>query len=352
MTVQAIDDLTDLERWGLDEGVVTLEEIAAARERKALGLPVLPRSDRDKVDPAVLDEAFRAEDQRTPGRERRQRTAPAAVVSHESAPELDARRAGAEGGRASMSRADRIDIDGWPVAHIEAHEAGGYTGHLFLYRTSSTWTLLTITEVTGWDPETGRPRSGRAEAIAATYAGLAELRSAMMPGPRAAEWRELVKVGSASDHELRALWTPVRIDHNLERSSVHRRELRVGGERRRSEGWQAEALGLAVERLEELGFVLLAATREPRTIFRRGLGRAWERSGNVVVGAVSAARYGWRADLVVAVDGFGEVYVRTADTSFDPGAPRRYPPRPLNRRESARVDEVHRQRRVDGEEGR
>jgi Family of unknown function (DUF6011) len=46
----APNDLTDLERWGLDEGVLTLEEIAADRDRRARGLPTMPRSDRDRFD--------------------------------------------------------------------------------------------------------------------------------------------------------------------------------------------------------------------------------------------------------------------------------------------------------------
>ena len=53
----AIDDLADLERWGLEEGFTSPEEIAADRERQARGLLPLRRSDADRVDRAHLDNA-------------------------------------------------------------------------------------------------------------------------------------------------------------------------------------------------------------------------------------------------------------------------------------------------------
>jgi len=150
------------------------------------------------------------------------------------------------------------------------------------------------------------------------------------------------------DPDLTALWTPVRIDHELhDKASVLRRELGVHGQRRREPDWPVEALGIAVDRLEELGFVVLQVAQDYRQVFGRGLGRGWESGGNPIAGALVVAKYGYRAQLVVAVDGAGEVYVRTADGGFDPGERRRYPPRSLTKPEWRKVEEVYQRRRSE-----
>jgi hypothetical protein len=99
-----------------------------------------------------------------------------------------------------------------------------------------------------------------------------------------------------------------------------------------------------VLRLEEIGFVVFASTTAATEIFPRRLIEHW---GNPVVGAVRAAREGLMVRLVAAVDGFGEVYVRSGDHSFDPGAPRLYAPRPLTEREWKRVEEAAQLRRAE-----
>jgi hypothetical protein len=246
----------------------------------------------------------------------------------------------------------RIDVTGWLVAQVEPATGFGesvyqHDGRLLLFRTASDWTLLSVRTTTKWG-EDDRPAEGWASACTATYASLDELKAGIERVGRNSDWCALVKAGAEGhDPALMALWAPVQIDHDLDRSSVHRQELRVRGQRRQQDGWKAEALGLAVARLEEIGFVPLHVTADHRQVFRRGLGRGWERGGNPIVGAVIAAKHGHRAQLVVAVDGAGEVYVRTADASFDPGERRRYPPRPLTKDERARVDDLYQRRRTD-----
>ena len=241
---------------------------------------------------------------------------------------------------------DRINVDGWLVAQIETDEgwpqgSSYYGGRLFLFRTGRDWTLLTVEYVTRWGEQA--PESGSARAWASTHPDLAAVKAEVQHYGRSADWRELVKAGAENDDELRALWTPVQIDLDLDKSSIHRRELGVHGELRRQPDWRAAALALAVARLEALGYVVLQATVEYRDVFQRGLPREWS---NPVVAAVVASRYSYRADLVVAVDGFGEVYVRTVDGgAFDPGAPRRFAPRPLTEREARQVEDIYRRRR-------
>jgi hypothetical protein len=243
-----------------------------------------------------------------------------------------------------------IDLKGWLVAEVEPEEwPQSHTlcgGRLFLFRTLQDWTLLRVRHVTHFDDE-GSPKDGGGSADATSYPDLEALKADLERCGRSDGWPPLVKAGAANyDRDLMLLWTPVQIDLDLDRSSVHRRDFGLRGERRGQPGWQEEALALAVDRLEEIHFVVLEATSDHRQVFSRGLGKAWERTGNVVVGAVVAAAYGFRIPLVVAIDGAGEIYVRTADSSFDPGTRRRYPPRPLTSAEERRVEEIHQQRRA------
>ena len=190
-----------------------------------------------------------------------------------------------------------INLSGWLVADVEPDEwrasgSSAYGGRLFLFRTVQDWTLLRVRHATDFDVE-GSPEGGRGSVFTTTYADLEALKSDLERCGRSVDWRDLVKAGAANyDRDLMVLWTPVQIDRILDRSSVHRRDFSVGGERRRQRGWQEDALQLAVGRLEELHLVVLQATTDYRQVFRRGLGRAWEGIGNVLVGAVMAAGYG------------------------------------------------------------
>jgi hypothetical protein len=99
---------------------------------------------------------------------------------------------------------------------------------------------------------------------------------------------------------------------------------------------------LAVDRLWEIDFVVLRSEVDHRKVFPRGLGE-WS---NPVVGAAVATRLGHQIQLVVAIDGAGEIYTRSADTNFTPGEMRRYPPRPLTDREIDEAEELRRLRRA------
>lgn len=242
----------------------------------------------------------------------------------------------------------RIDINGWRVAEAEPYRGfGGYDyqrgGRLFLFRTATDWTLLSVRTRARCD-QNDHPVEGEAWVRASTFTSLEELKADL---DETEDWRALVKSGAGEpyyDPNLMRLWAPVEIDQDLDKSSVYHRDLGARSSRRQEAGWREEALGLAVARLEEIGFVVFRSEVELRKVFPGGLSGEWS---NPVVGAVVAARLGYRIQLVVAIDGAGEVYTRSPDTSFTPGERRRYPPRHLTERELDLADEIRRQRRAE-----
>jgi hypothetical protein len=242
----------------------------------------------------------------------------------------------------------RIDLQGWLVADVEPqrrHGAYGAEGggRLFLFRTVADWTLLSVRTRVKYD-ERDRPTEGEGWVRSATHANLQELKAELSRWGEEEDWRELVRAGAAgNDPDLSRLWAPVHIDEILREASVYVRDLALHAGGRHEADWRARALGLAVDRLEHLGFVVLRSDVDHRRVFRRGLGGEWS---NPVVGAVVAARLGYRVQLVVAIDGAGEVYVRTPDTNFTPGEPRRYAPQQLTEREWELVAEADRRRRT------
>ena len=254
-----------------------------------------------------------------------------------------------------MTNDGLIDIEGWQVAEVEAYRGFGAHeyergGPLMLFRTAANLTLLSVRTRTRFDMN-GQRVAGEAWVRATTYASLDELKAELVRD-EVEDWRALVKSGASEpyyDPDLTALWAPVQIDRDLDGSSVYRRDLGVRAAGRQERGWREEALALAVERLEEIGFVVLRSEVDHRKVFPRGLGGEWS---NPVVGAVLATRLGYRVQLVVAIDGAGEIYTRSADTNYTPGEKRRYPPRPLTERELDLAEELRRRRRAERERRR
>jgi hypothetical protein len=240
-----------------------------------------------------------------------------------------------------------LRLHGRLIAQVEKddpHYGRGqqHRGWLFLFRAAQEWTVLSVRHTTRWSEPEGpelQPIEGWGSAGTQSFSDLGSLKAFLERELQSGDMRRLAQAGAQNDDELRALWTPVQIELDLDRSSIHRREFAIGGSQRGRVGWEDEALELAVERLTEIGFNVLQASTEARAIFSRGLGKAWERTGNVIVGAVVSARYGYRVDLVVAVDSAGEVYVRTADPTLVLGARRRNPPRPLTDAERRQLKE-------------
>ena len=233
-----------------------------------------------------------------------------------------------------------MHFDGLLVAEVEVddgHRGQDYAGRLLLLRlvdpTSHRrrWTLLEVRTV-------ATPGFGFGSVRRAATPDLQTLRTHLEECGQANDWRALVRAGAGNDADLRALWTPVQIDLDLEGSSVYRRDLRIGEDGQRPSGWRWTALAEAVERLWDLGYTVVEATRDVLEVFG-GLPH-WTRAGISLAGAVITAKYDYRAALVVAVDGTGEVYIRTADPNLDPGAPRRFAPRPLTKREQREVERI------------
>src|SRR5207245_3524537 len=124
-----------------------------------------------------------------------------------------------------------VEPEEWPLSHT------AYGGRLFLFRTPVDWTLLMVRHVTHFDEE-GCPGDGGGSVDATTYPDLDALKTGLERYGLSADWRQLVKAGAANhDGDLMVLWTPVEIDLDLDRSSVHRRDLGLRGGRRGQPGW-------------------------------------------------------------------------------------------------------------------
>jgi hypothetical protein len=234
-----------------------------------------------------------------------------------------------------------MHFDGRLVAEIELDDGRrgqDYSGRLLLlhlvkpmsHRTK--WTLLEVRKVDA----PGFP-FGSVTRVSAS--NLQTLKTHLVDCGQARDWRALVRAGAAKNADLQALWAPVQIDLDLQGSSVHRRDLRVGEDGQRPSYWRLAALSEAAERLWDLDFVVGESTANVLDFFPGGLPH-WTEAGISLAGAVIAAKYDYHATLVVAVDGAGEVYIRTADPSLDPGAPRRYEPRPLTKREQREIEQL------------
>jgi hypothetical protein len=199
------------------------------------------------------------------------------------------------------------------------------------------WTLLDIGHsVLGGD----EADPGFVSVICTTARTLQEIREELDDDLRREQWRALVQAGSLNDPDLKTLWVPVQIDTDLQSASLLHRGLRVRQDGQRPENWQRAALAEAHHRLLwDLGFVVLESTTDVREVFPDGLPH-WSDGCNSLVGAVRAAKYGYYVELVVAIDGAGEVYVRTADPGLSPGAPRRHAPRRLTECQEREVELV------------
>ena len=242
--------------------------------------------------------------------------------------------------------AEYLTVNGWLVAETETHPAApsgrSYGGRLFLFRSPDGWALLHVQHGSQWSQD-GRPLEGRASALIKTFPDLGALRSHLHYHSYSREWRQLVEAGWVADAELRALWTPVQIDMDLDRSSIYHRELAEQGPGRDLKGWRGIALEEALARLQDMGFVVLKSSSDVLDIFGSPLEWPWNRR----LGAAAVTKYGYRADVVVAIDPCGEIYTRTPDGTFEPGESRRYPPRPLTAGEAEQARQIYERRRAD-----
>lgn len=224
----------------------------------------------------------------------------------------------------------RIRIDGWLIAEtatVAQWNAWDQRGHLFLFRGDREWTLLTLNRSTQLD-EFGYPTGGRASVYAESFLDLPSLRAELARAGLSSTWRELVKAGAENaDRALLDLWTPVRLERSLARCSVRVAGLAADAGGRKEHGWAVAAVSAAVDRLRERGFVVLKTDNE----YQRLLGDAVEVwAGTQLIGAAIVARYGLKTRVGIAVDQWGEVYIRMPESGFEPGDSLEWPPEPLS----------------------
>jgi hypothetical protein len=237
----------------------------------------------------------------------------------------------------TMGSGHVLNIDGLLVAETEVDDGAqgrNYRGRLLLFRNHDPkarrrrWTLLELRHVNmGTEPPLG---FGVVSDV--TAGDLLGIRDWVVDLNGVHNWRALVRAGAGNDPELRALWIPVQINLDLQASSLYHRGLRVREDGRRPKNWRRAALGEAVARLlPGLGFVVTDSDTDVRAIFPDGLPH-WERDCYS-----TAVKYGYRVNLVSAIDGAGEIHVRAADPCFDPGADQRHAPCPLAEEELLEV---------------
>lgn len=208
--------------------------------------------------------------------------------------------------------AHEFKIAGHQVARFDVGRYGGHLEEVTVFRAPEGWSVLTVSRFERYD-DGGSLESGEAWVSATTVADLDGLRE-VLDGRDA--WSELLEAGHEHDRDLYAAWVPLKIDRELDQSSIYNRDLAqatayLGGRPvpapgRALPGWEAEATAAMATHLEDRGW-RVRGDRLPAP----GLGSA--PGDNTVLGLVEGWRYGWAVAIVVRVDFCGEVYARRAD---------------------------------------
>jgi len=221
----------------------------------------------------------------------------------------------------------RIRFEGWHVAQMDLEplfSSWGVSDHVLLYRTPTTWTLLTVAVHERFD-EHGTPVDGRGTASTQTLS-TEELADVVRDRYGESGWRELLDAAHDRDPDLYRAWVPTRLERDFDRASLHCKDLALytgllGGRpvpapARELPDWQADAVARMAEHLPSLGFEVDNAT----------VTVAVDDDGdpaNPTLGALSVRRYGFEAIGIVRVDDVGEVYIRLADADEVGGPPLR-----------------------------
>lgn len=203
-------------------------------------------------------------------------------------------------------------IAGRQVARFDVGRYGGHLEGVTVFRAPEGWSVLTVGRLERYD-DGGSLESGEAWVSAVEVADIEGLREVL---DRRDAWSELLEAGHEHDPELYAAWVPLKVDRELDQSSIYNRDLAqatayLGGRPvpapgRALAGWEVEATAAMAAHLEERGW----RVRGDRAA-APGLGSA--RGDNTVLGVLEGWRYGWAVAIVVRVDFCGEVYARRAD---------------------------------------
>lgn len=173
--------------------------------------------------------------------------------------------------RAHLPGVTTIRFEGWHVAQMELEppfSSWGVSDHVLLYRTPTTWTLLTVAVHERVD-EQGTPVDGRGTANAETLS-TEELADVVRDRYGEFGWRELLDTAHDRDPDLYRAWVPTRLERDFDRASLHCKDLALytgllGGRpvpapARELPDWQADAVARMAEHLPSLGFEVDNAT--------------------------------------------------------------------------------------------
>lgn len=171
---------------------------------------------------------------------------------------------------------------------------------LWLFRSKSDWTLLTLAQHERWlDDGSVDVERCSARAVVEPFASVDELAAVIRSRYGDLGWNELLDAAAAEDAEMFRIWAPIALERNLLRASFHRPDL--VGEGALSDSAVDDLADELIVHLEDAGFgvtdIETARRANPRTERNR-----------IAVGSVR--RYGCEADIVVRIDAVGEVYTR------------------------------------------
>lgn len=193
-----------------------------------------------------------------------------------------------------------LAIDGHLICVIEHHprlRSEQPPESIWLFRSGSTWTMLTLGRRETWDEISATPTAATATIVADDHHDVAELETSIERRYGTAAWQDVLDAGHTNEPLLFDRWAIRRIECGLDAASFHRPDLAglpdVSG--RQDLGEQVAA------HLERAGFESVTVDQSDN--------RA-RPSANPIVARVGAQRLGHDVAITVRMDSAGEVYSR------------------------------------------
>lgn len=205
-----------------------------------------------------------------------------------------------EVGRPTALRIDGLLVTGLDLERRPTrHEP---LDHVWLFRSSGSWTVLTLRRTERWTDE-GERAGGSARVFVEEMASLDVVHESIRDQYGESGWRDLLDAAHTEDPELFRKWVPIQVERDLDRAVFYRPDL------------SGTTDSLVVDALADLrheiaghlrlaGFEVVAVVPPAR---RR------RRGENVVLAQAIVRRYGFELATIVRIDDAGEVYPRLAD---------------------------------------
>lgn len=162
----------------------------------------------------------------------------------------------------------------------------------------------------------GVTQDGTATVTVEVFPGLDEVAAHVECTYRSGSWVGVLDAGHEADADLHRAWVPERIGRDFLGASIYNRDLAhaagyfdarsLPAPGRALPDWHDHAIDALAAHLQAMGFEV---SRERPEVLASA-----EDSGNPVLGALCARRYGYEVVAIARVDSCGEIYVRVADS--------------------------------------